>query len=455
MADPIIIIEGSKISELPDGVTPTGDELMELVQAGVNVKLPLAVIRSNTGSLLVTNYLFDTNIIESDPTDGFIKFNNAAVALVTELYISSLTQAPIQDISGSIADLKTGDNIRVQIGSNPNNFVTYTLTGIATDNTGWWTVPVAFFQAAGLAFPDNIPLSVVFIFDAGGTPDHFKGVYVSLAALQAAVPTGNPGDYAFVDAGVGNNPNIYIWDDSDSDWVLGGSAPTPDASETIKGVVEEADQSEANAGTAIGGTGAKLFLTPAKLLALVATFANQITFTISPIVSALTANKFLRSGISKELVSVDPATQAEMVTGTDDTKPATPLGVEKKRSIKLVSFSNSATGSSTIDCDNKEEIHVVYTTTVTGGITIALSNNSNLQVLNVTIPITGLNIGITTPSTTRMARYNEVSSGDGWYQSTKILQVSSVGTADTHELSFKRASSGLTFNLVYDGPFRA
>jgi len=153
--------------------------------------------------------------------------------------------------------------------------------------------------------------------------------------------------------------------------------------------------------------------------------------------------------------TITAATAAEMITGTDNTKMATPLAVEGKGSVKLRSFSNNATGSSTIDCQSQDTCHIVYTTTVTGAITIALSNDSNLQILNVTIPITGSNIAITTPSTTRANRASEVSTGDGWYQSTKILQVSSVGTADTHELSFKRKSSGPTFELIYNGPSRA
>lgn len=45
----------------------------------------------------------------------------------------------------------------------------------------------------------------------------------------------------------------------------GGNA---NASETAKGIVEEATDAEVAAGTATGGTGAKLFVTPAKLLSL-------------------------------------------------------------------------------------------------------------------------------------------------------------------------------------------
>lgn len=44
------------------------------------------------------------------------------------------------------------------------------------------------------------------------------------------------------------------------------------ASETTKGIVEEATDAEVTAGTATGGTGAKLFITPAKLATYKATF---------------------------------------------------------------------------------------------------------------------------------------------------------------------------------------
>lgn len=46
---------------------------------------------------------------------------------------------------------------------------------------------------------------------------------------------------------------------------------TPDASETVAGVVEEATDAEVTAGTATGSTGAKLFVTPAKLATNIAT----------------------------------------------------------------------------------------------------------------------------------------------------------------------------------------
>lgn len=51
---------------------------------------------------------------------------------------------------------------------------------------------------------------------------HFKGLFISEAALVSAYPTANPGDYADVDPGVGTDAVRYIWDE-DEGWVAGGS----------------------------------------------------------------------------------------------------------------------------------------------------------------------------------------------------------------------------------------
>lgn len=59
---------------------------------------------------------------------------------------------------------------------------------------------------------------------------HFRGQYTSLSALNVAVPTGEIGDYAFVDLGVGQDVGTYIWDSNDTKWVIQqgqSSAMTP------------------------------------------------------------------------------------------------------------------------------------------------------------------------------------------------------------------------------------
>lgn len=55
---------------------------------------------------------------------------------------------------------------------------------------------------------------------------HYRGTYLSLAALQAAVPVGNPGDYADVDLGVGEEVTRYVWDADDGVFVDQKAAPT-------------------------------------------------------------------------------------------------------------------------------------------------------------------------------------------------------------------------------------
>jgi hypothetical protein len=57
----------------------------------------------------------------------------------------------------------------------------------------------------------------------------FKGKYTSLANLESAHPTGNDGEYAIVDPGIGTDAVEYIWD-ADEGWLLasgGGTSYTP------------------------------------------------------------------------------------------------------------------------------------------------------------------------------------------------------------------------------------
>ncbi|QGH74830.1 hypothetical protein MAL1_00083 [Bacteriophage DSS3_MAL1] len=65
---------------------------------------------------------------------------------------------------------------------------------------------------------------------AGLEEGKFKGSYLNESALNSAHPTADVGSYAFVDAGIGTDALLYIWDDDDSDWVVsssGGGTDTP------------------------------------------------------------------------------------------------------------------------------------------------------------------------------------------------------------------------------------
>lgn len=55
--------------------------------------------------------------------------------------------------------------------------------------------------------------------DASDYVQHFRGVFVNLAALQAAIPVGINGDYAHIDLGVGFDRKVAIWDTDDNKWI--------------------------------------------------------------------------------------------------------------------------------------------------------------------------------------------------------------------------------------------
>lgn len=72
-----------------------------------------------------------------------------------------------------------------------------------------------------------------------------------------------------------------------------GATVTVDASEGVKGAVEEATDTEMDAGSATGSTGAKLFITPAKLVSFLSGFGDGSdgALSISSGTTTLTADK--------------------------------------------------------------------------------------------------------------------------------------------------------------------
>jgi hypothetical protein len=71
---------------------------------------------------------------------------------------------------------------------------------------------------------------------AGLESSHFKGEYISLAALNLV--TGTSGDYAYVDSGSGQDVTAYVWDTSNSKWVEQKGVTTAETPATIKSKYE-------------------------------------------------------------------------------------------------------------------------------------------------------------------------------------------------------------------------
>jgi len=82
-----------------------------------------------------------------------------------------------------------------------------------------------------------------------GVDSHFLGAYASEAALNAAHPAAEDGDYALVDVAAADAA-LYIWDETDTAWIESGiTTVVPDATASVKGIVELATPAEVITGT--------------------------------------------------------------------------------------------------------------------------------------------------------------------------------------------------------------
>lgn len=73
---------------------------------------------------------------------------------------------------------------------------------------------------------------------AGLEDAKWLGAFTTLAALTTAHPTASAGQNAHVDAGVGENVQVYIWDASDNQFVLQTGAATAETPASIKSKYE-------------------------------------------------------------------------------------------------------------------------------------------------------------------------------------------------------------------------
>jgi hypothetical protein len=235
----------------------------------------------------------------------------------------------------------------------------------------------------------------------------------------------------------------------------GGSAWTT----TTAGIVQRSTQAQAQAIATRAGLGSSSGQDDARapselglldmliqLFNTAVTWVAKMTFTAAPRFNSTTASQFLKVDSSKDLVSVASATQSESVTGTDDTKPLTPLSLENKTSVKRASAAISA-GTMTLNCASKETIRFEDTSTTSSAFTIAFSNESVVEMFELNIFITGT-VAVTMPSSVIMT------SIDGrWVNGTKILTLTGV-TASPFCLIFSRVSS-TRFELVASYAFYA
>lgn len=271
------------------------------------------------------------------------------------------------DTIPTLEDVLTADNDAhgLQIknlfnGSDPQDAVNLDqLNAAALGIVTSWKAPVVNATTANITLSgeqtiDGVLTNVSRILVKNQSTQSENGIYITAAGAWARSSDANvaaelEGAAVTVEEGTANENTTWI---QTSDNITLGSSnivwaqlgtTVPDANETDKGISEEATVAELLAGTATGGTGAKLFITPAKFKAF------------------------------------------------RDITEATPV---------------LATGTLTCDCASKQE-SAFYYATLSASANIVFSNKSNSQINNLIIAITGSGIVLTFESDVRMARYNE------------------------------------------------
>lgn len=147
--------------------------------------------------------------------------------------------------------------------------------------------------------------------------EHYKGTYISAAALTAANPTGNPGDYGFVDPGTGVDAKMYIWDNNDDVWVLSsGTGVIPDATETSPGIVALATVTQALAGTDDANA-----MTALKVLDSILNQKKNVNYQIAPV--SLNEVSFLMPNAGNVIgITISGASNAKLRTGLTGVYPS-------------------------------------------------------------------------------------------------------------------------------------
>lgn len=106
------------------------------------------VLAQNNGQLtgVIASWQFSTSTTASDPGDGYVRFNNAAPASVTAIYIDNL-DGQDNNLAAWLDTLTAGAQIAFRSANSLTQFVIYTVVSV-TDSTGYRTVAVTWL--AGL-----------------------------------------------------------------------------------------------------------------------------------------------------------------------------------------------------------------------------------------------------------------------------------------------------------------
>jgi hypothetical protein len=160
-------VTGAQGPQGPSGPSVTGAQGPQGPQGPQGVK-------GDTGSFggATFEYVFNTNTANTDPTDGYVKFNNTTLLSATEMYIDYLDRLGANDynylttIDDSTSAVK--GTFKVANTANVNEYAYFSITGYHThqgDPNGWFSVPVSGLNStlSGTNFPNSTNLTITFV----------------------------------------------------------------------------------------------------------------------------------------------------------------------------------------------------------------------------------------------------------------------------------------------------
>jgi hypothetical protein len=183
---PILWIDGAGAPvtvafEQDDGQTATIESVTPSVSAAA------AIIEAYSGAVSLT---FSASMTDGDPGAGAIRFNNAAVASVTSLYIDNTSGgASIAAYLDSFDDANVGSNrgvVALRSTSDAGDFALFTVSGPVTDGTGYRKVPVAYLSGPGFANGETVVLGFSSAGATGATGATGPAAWQAAAAWQTA-----------------------------------------------------------------------------------------------------------------------------------------------------------------------------------------------------------------------------------------------------------------------------
>jgi hypothetical protein len=119
-----------------------------------------------SGASIAAGWRFSTSTVASDPGNRTFRMNNATIASVTALYFNDIA-IDGWDAGTLLGFLASGNRIYIQQSNDGSRAALFQVTGAATDNGGWWTVPVSVVLSATI-YQNNAECGAIFILQSGG-----------------------------------------------------------------------------------------------------------------------------------------------------------------------------------------------------------------------------------------------------------------------------------------------